>query len=161
MILMWVNPNEGNWKVSPENRDFLGPEMATSGEEAIWAQKGRDFQGKRYEVNSLVPLTLRTATPPPPFPYKYLHSGMGGVGGLSLPLHPYSPLYRTNKTSRAIIKVLYIWHASGTYIFEWHYGEHLKVPGIELLTAEAGDQARLTRLEVGHLKIMRRMTTTS
>ncbi len=45
MILMWANPNEGNWKVGPENRDFLGPEMATSDEEAIWAQKVEIFRG--------------------------------------------------------------------------------------------------------------------
>ncbi len=36
--LQW--PLEG---VGPENRDFLGPEMATTEASAIWAQKSRDF----------------------------------------------------------------------------------------------------------------------
>jgi hypothetical protein len=35
---------KGHWKgVGPENRDFLGPERATSEASAIWAQKSRDF----------------------------------------------------------------------------------------------------------------------
>ncbi len=37
---------KGHWKgVGPENRDFLGSEMATSEARAILAQKSRDFQG--------------------------------------------------------------------------------------------------------------------
>jgi hypothetical protein len=45
MILMWATSIfEGHGK-GPENRDFLGPEMATSeASECHWAQKSRDFQ---------------------------------------------------------------------------------------------------------------------
>jgi hypothetical protein len=44
MILMREIPFEGNWKrVGPKNRDFLGPEMATSGASAIWAKKVEIF----------------------------------------------------------------------------------------------------------------------
>ncbi len=46
MILMRENPFRGPLEgEDPENRDFLGPEMATSEVNAIWAQKSRDFQG--------------------------------------------------------------------------------------------------------------------
>jgi hypothetical protein len=45
MILIGENPFRGPLEgVSPENQDFLGPEMATSKARAIWAQKSRDFQ---------------------------------------------------------------------------------------------------------------------
>ncbi len=37
--------------VGPENRDFLGPEMATSEASAIWAQKSRDKSGLTYVYN--------------------------------------------------------------------------------------------------------------
>ncbi len=40
MILMRANPLQGSLEwVGPENRDFLGHEMATSESSAIWAQK--------------------------------------------------------------------------------------------------------------------------
>jgi hypothetical protein len=35
--------------VGPENLDFSGPEMAMGEESAIWAHKGRDFQGPDFE----------------------------------------------------------------------------------------------------------------
>ncbi len=45
MILLWENPFRGPLEgVGPENRDFFGPEIATSEASAIWAQKSRDFQ---------------------------------------------------------------------------------------------------------------------
>jgi hypothetical protein len=38
--LMWANPFRGPLeKVCLENREFLGPELATSEASAIWAQK--------------------------------------------------------------------------------------------------------------------------
>jgi hypothetical protein len=44
MSLMRANPLQGPLEgVRPENRDFLGPEMAKSEACAIWAQKSRDF----------------------------------------------------------------------------------------------------------------------
>ena len=44
MILMRENPFRGPLEgVSPENRDFLGPEMAMSEASAIWAQKSQEF----------------------------------------------------------------------------------------------------------------------
>ncbi len=46
MILMWESPFWGPLEgVSPENRDFLGPETVTSEVSAILAQKSWDFQG--------------------------------------------------------------------------------------------------------------------
>ena len=40
IILMWANQFRGPLeKVGPENREFFGPEMATSEASAIWAQK--------------------------------------------------------------------------------------------------------------------------
>jgi hypothetical protein len=46
MISLLANPfRESLKRVGPENRDFLGLELAMSEPSAIWAQKSREFQG--------------------------------------------------------------------------------------------------------------------
>jgi hypothetical protein len=55
MIFMRENPFRGPLEgVGPENRDFFGPEMATSEASAIWAQKSRDFQGQTLPMASVM-----------------------------------------------------------------------------------------------------------
>jgi hypothetical protein len=50
MIFMRANTYRGLLEgVGPENLDFSGPEMAMGEESAIWAHKGRDFQGSEFE----------------------------------------------------------------------------------------------------------------
>ncbi len=44
MIFMKENQFQGSFEgVGPENRDFLGPELARSEASFVWVQKSRDF----------------------------------------------------------------------------------------------------------------------
>jgi hypothetical protein len=49
MIFLQANPfREQVEGLGPENRDFLGPEMAMSEASVIWAQKSGDFKGPPF-----------------------------------------------------------------------------------------------------------------